>query len=178
MNIDRKDMTDDEVIEKLTQYCEELLEIAEGLKEENEFLAETIIKHNMGEIIEEREELLTKMKQNEDKAEQSIREANEIKLEYKQKNDKLIVMYTDARTKQANLDFYIDDVANRKIADIKQDYHNHKIANDKALEKHIADNDMALQEQLILYKKKRKKLFLIAFMGITIGIIGIIINFI
>ncbi len=51
-------MTKDEAIEKLISAGHDMKNLIEKLQEENAFLTDTIVKHNLGKIVSERRTLL------------------------------------------------------------------------------------------------------------------------
>ncbi len=51
-------MTSEETIEALVQSCNDLMKMVEKLKNENQFLTDTIINNNLGKITCERRQIL------------------------------------------------------------------------------------------------------------------------
>ena len=152
------------------KYADALAE----LKEENQFLADTITNNKLGKISTERRQLLAKVTKAESDSKTAISEANAIKSEYEQKLDKITILIKVVKSKQADIDAYIDSEAENKVADAKADYIKHKKANDKALTKHKAENDALLQEQLNKYKKQHKIIIICGVIGLIIGVLGVL----
>lgn len=171
-------MTYDEAIASLLETCENLKEAIEQLQEENAFLTDTIEKNNLGQIKSERRSLLSENEQCKKNADIAIKEANQIKSEYETKISEANDRLSEAKEKQADIGSYIDIEAEKKIENIKYEYEEYKKSNDKALKKHIAENDKQLQEIKTLYKEKNKKYFIITLVSILFAIAGIFINFI
>jgi hypothetical protein len=142
-------MTYDEAIESLIHSCDEFSGIVTQLKEENAFLADTIEKHNLGKIKEERRLLLKNVEQAEARANISIAEAKKEKLEYEGKLKTVAAALADVQTKQKNTDAFIEKEANKKA-----------------------------QKQIKELTSKNKKLTIAAAVGILIGVAGIVINFV
>ena len=126
------------------------------LKEENQFLADTITNNKLGKISTERRQLLDRVSKTEYEARTAIKESNAIKSEYEQKLNKIIPFIRDINSKQADIDTYIDSKA--------------KIVSDK----YKAENDALLQEQLNKYKKQHKIIIICGVIGIIVGILGFI----
>ena len=170
-------MTHDEAIASLLETCGNLKEAVEQLQEENAFLTDTIEKNNLGQIKTERRSLLSENEQCKRNADIAIKKANQIKSEYESKISEADDKLSDARKKQSDIDSYIDTEAEKKIENIKYRYEEYKKANDKALKKHIAENDKQLQETKSYYKEKNKRRFIFAIISFLVGVIGIVINF-
>ena len=171
-------MTYDEAIASLLETCENLKEAIEQLQEENAFLTDTIEKNNLGQIKTERRSLLSENEQCKRNADIAIKKANQLKSEYESKISEANDRLSDVREKQSDIDSYIDTEAEKKIENIKYKYEEYKKSNDKALKKHIAENNKQLQETKALYKEKNKKYFIVTLTSILFAIIGIVINFI
>jgi prefoldin subunit 5 len=92
-------MTYDEAIESLLNTCDDLEETIEQLQEENAFLADTIVKHNLDEIVSERRALLDDIKQRELAAELKTKNAEAIKAEYLNKLNELNERLSDVKAK-------------------------------------------------------------------------------
>ena len=170
-------MTHDEAIKDLMECCDEYEKIISQLQEENAFLTETIENNNLDKIASERRTLLNNIKQRESASELKMKNAESIKTEYFSKLDELNERLADIKTKQDNINLYIDASAEEKVANERQEYQKHKSVNDKALKKHMAECDKHLQEKIILYKEKQKKCIIITICSVLLGIIGILINF-
>ena len=171
-------MTHEEAITSLLETCENLKEAIEQLQEENAFLTDTIEKNNLGQIKSERRSLLSENEQCKKNADIAIKKANQIKSEYESKISEADDKLSDARKKQSDIDSYIDIEAEKKIENIKYKYEEYKKSNDRALKKHIAENDKQLQETESYYKEKDKKYFIVTLVSILFAIAGILINFI
>lgn len=169
-------MTHDEAIASLISSCENLKEAIEQLQEENAFLTDTIEKHNLGKYISERRSLLNENEQCKRDADIAIRKANQIKSEYESKISEANDRLKDAKKKQSDIDLYIDAEAEKKIENIKFEYEEHKKANDKALEKHIAKNDILLQKEKDEIYLKNKRLFLITIISVVFSIISLLVH--
>ena len=168
-----------EQINEMVQALEEAMVVQQKyadalaeLKEENQFLADTITNNKLGKISTERRQLLARVTNAESDSKTAISEADAIKSEYEQKLDKITILIKDVKSKQADIDAYIDSEAENKVADAKADYIKHKKANDKALVKHKAENDALLQEQLNKYKQQHKIIIICGVIGIIVGIFG------
>ena len=171
-------MTHDEAIKSLLETCENFSNAIDKLQEENSFLTETIEKNNLNKIVSERRSLLASIKQREMEANSLKRAANAIKSEYSDKLYELNERLSDLKSKQDDMDAYINASAEAKVSDERKEYQMHKSANDKALQKHKTECDKRLQEQISIYKEKRKKWLIAIICSILFGIIGIAVSFI
>lgn len=169
-------MTHDEAIESLLETCENLKEAIEQLQEENAFLTDTIEKNNLGKIKSERRTLLDENEQCKRDADIAIKKANQIKSEYESKLSEANDRLSDARKKQSDIDSYINTEAEKKIENIKYEYEEYKKSNDKALKKHIAENDKQLQETKVFYKEKNRKWIIFGIIGIAAIVINLFIT--
>ncbi len=163
-------MTKDKAIAILIKSNEEFMEIISFLKEENDFLTDTIVKNNLGEIKNERLYLHKKMAQVESEAKLSLDRANSIKNEYSEK-------LHDVQAKQNNIDQYIDQKAQKITEKIKNEYKEKEMNNDKRLAEQIAENNEKLQEQIKKNNKTYKTFLGITIISIIFGIAGIILYF-
>ena len=140
------------------------------LKDENDFLTETITTNKLGKITTERRDIQSQMFQMEIKCEKSIKDANAVKKEYYDKLDELNTRLSDVKKKQNETDIYINAEAEKKVKKIKDEYK-------KKLSRHKAENDKILQQQLTQYKNQHKIIVYVMIGCILFGIIGIVINF-
>lgn len=164
-----------EALEEAIMVQQKYSEALEKLKQENQFLADTITNNKLGKISTERRELLAKVSKAESDSKTAIAEASSVKSEYGQKLDKITILIKDVKSKQDNIDAYIDSAAESKVADAKADYIKHKKNNDKMLAKHKAENDVLLQKQLNKYKKQHKMIIICGVVGVIIGILGVLL---
>lgn len=153
-NIDITNISNEQ-IEEMVELLQEAVVVQqkyatalEELKQENQFLADTITNNKLGKISTERRQLLTQMHEIESESKNIKEEAELVKSEYEQKLNKVTYIIKDFTGKQSNIDSYIDSEVENKVASAKADYVKHKKANDKALVKHKAENDALLQKQL------------------------------
>lgn len=78
-------MTYNEAIKNLMEACQLHQETIELLQKENAFLCDTIVKHNLGEIVSERRALLAENERYKKEAEIAIKKAEEIRKKYEVK---------------------------------------------------------------------------------------------
>lgn len=171
------DMTEqmNEMIEALQEAMAVQQKYATALKElkqENQFLADTITNNKLGKISTERRQLLARVNQAESDSKTAVHEAESVKSEYESKLDKITVLIKEVQSKQSNIDAYINSEAETKVANIKADYIKHKQSNDEALAKHKATNDALLQDQLDKYKQQHKIIVICGVIGVIVGILG------
>lgn len=144
----------------------------EELKQENQFLADTITNNKLGKISTERRQLLARVNQAESDSKTAIHEAESVKSEYESKLDKITVLLKEVQSKQSNIDTYINSEAETKVANIKADYIKHKKSNDEELAKYKAENNALLQDQLHKYKQQHKIIVICGVIGVIVGILG------
>ena len=101
-------MDKDEAIQKLSELCQELMDIISSLKDENSFLTDTIVNANLGKITEERRTLQLQMSRMEEDARKISKEANAAKIEYEQKIRKVNSLLKDIKFKQDNINTCIN----------------------------------------------------------------------
>ena len=90
------------------------------LEEQNDFLAETIEKQNLGQITAERHDMQAKIFKLQADSDKVNKEAQGMKSEYGKKLDKITILIQDIKAKQSDIDSYIDSESDVKIADIKK----------------------------------------------------------
>ena len=78
-------MTYEEIAKTMMKTCEDLLKAIDELKEENEFLTETIEKYGLQKIIVERRQLLEEVSEAKRQAARETEEAKRTKDYYQQK---------------------------------------------------------------------------------------------
>ncbi len=108
-------MTHDEAIEILINTCNELKDAIEQLQAENAFLADTIEKNNLDQIMSERRALLAEIEQNKKKSQEAVNKAEQIIKEYEFKIAEADSRLADAKKKQSEIDSYIDSETDKKI---------------------------------------------------------------
>lgn len=172
-------MNINEQINEMTKTLEEAIvvqqryaEALEELKQENQFLADTITNNKLGKISTERRQLLARVNQAESDSKTAVHEAESVKSEYESKLDKITVLLKEVQSKQSNIDAYINSEAETKVANIKADYIKHKQSNDEELAKHKAENNALLQDQLNKYKQQHKIIVICGVIGVIVGILG------
>lgn len=147
----------------------------EKLKQENQFLADTITNNKLGKISTERRQLLARVNQAESDSKAAVHKAESVKSEYESKLDKITVLIKEVQSKQSNIDTYINSEAETKVANIKADYIKHKQSNDEELAKHKAENNALLQDQLNKYKQQHKIIVICGVIGVIVGILGVLL---
>ena len=152
-------------------------ESVEKLQEENAFLADTIEKHNLGQIKMERRSLLIENEQCKRDASIAIQKAQQIKDEYEFKMTDADNRLADVKRKQSDVNLYIEEEAENKVKGIKAEYENYKKSNDKALEKHKEENNKKIKEKELFFREKNKKYFIITAISVVFCIAGIIFDF-
>lgn len=165
----------DEMIKALEEAMvvqQKYAEALEELKQENQFLADTITTNKLGKISTERRKLLADMQNMQDESQRLTDEANDVKSEYEKKLEKVVLLVEATQAKLKDENHYIDEEAEKKVADAKADYIKHKKANDKALAKHKSENDALLQEQFNKYKKQHKIIVICGVIGVIVGVLG------
>ena len=166
----------EQTIKQLTDALNECIEIQDQLSEaltecenENTFLTETIVNNNLGLIVTERRELLSKNRDIKYDADKAINEANAIKNEYSQRLDKIAKMIKDVSNKQSSIDKCIDSEADKKISNLKQ-------ANSEMLKKERQKLQKEYQKLEADIRQKLKFHRIIAAISISVGAIGILVG--
>ncbi len=153
-------MTENEAITSLINSSNELLDIISTLKEENAFLTDTIVKNNLGELVNDRKRLNAEMQIIKHQADKDIESANCIKGEYFQRLSEVIA-------KQRDIDVFINSEVQKKVDDVKDEHR-----------RQLNDAQLNYQKKLDIANNKNRILLLIAIVSLLIGIAGIVINFI
>lgn len=156
-----------ETIQKLTEACQDLMQMVNELKEENTFLTDTICNQKMGKITTERRQLLARANQAESDSKTAIAEANTIKSEYEHKLDKIIILIKDVKSKQSDIDAYIDCESDNKIQSQKDKLNNNYKKQKQKLQEEFNQKESQLTLLVVQYKKRQ-------YVGIIVGIIGVI----
>ena len=153
-------MIDDKTFKELVSSNKELFDIVESLQKQNAFLSEIIEMNNLGTLVSERRELLTKV----EAAERKAKKANQLIKEY---NNKIAKVENIRKT----LDEEIDAKYKKRAKILERQY--------QTVEK---DNAQKLKEyeKVILekYKETHKIYIITTVFSVVFGIICLLIHFI
>lgn len=159
---------------KVNEKYSEALDV---LDKENKFLTDTLLNAKLGKITTDRRTLQAKIIQVQTESDKIKQEAYTVKSEYEQKLDKIAFMIKEVKSKQDDIDSYIDTEAEKKIFEERTKYKKLKSDNNKALELHKTECNDILNKHIAAYKEKRRNWIIITICSVIFGITGIAINF-
>ena len=146
----------------------------DALKEENQFLADTLTQNKLGKITEERRDIKERLRQLKQSSEEAIKEADNIKGDYECKLEKLTIMIQDIKKKQSDIDVYINNEAENKISNKIDELENKYKKKNSKLQKEYQNKETLLNTKVCNYKKY----MIISIIISVICFIVMILNFI
>lgn len=152
-------MTKDEAIKSLLSDCEDLTKMIDTLKEQNNFLTETICRYNLQNIAKERQELI-------DRAEK----ADMVKMEFTKKQIHLDSIAKELEFKKNELDSLIAAEAEKLTAGIKEKYSDLCKKNNIELCEYKITYEKLLKDEREKYKRKCKKYLILSIMFVIMSI--------
>ena len=135
---------------KVNEKYSEALDV---LDKENKFLTDTLLNAKLGKTTTERRTLQAKIIQIQTESDKIKQEAYTVKSEYEQKLDKITFMIKDIKSKQDDIDSYIDTEAEKKVFEERKKYKKLKSDNNKALELHKTECNDILNKHIAAYKE-------------------------
>ena len=127
------------------------------LNDENQFLADTIINHNMGNIIKERRALFAEMNDIKKQTAIAVQDAENKKKRYEDMSTHIQDLIDDINYKQADIDNYIQSRSQLIIDDLKAELLQ---KNAKELTEQKQKNDLYIQEIETRLKNKIRLLWM------------------
>lgn len=143
----------------------------EDLVKENDLLTSVVTLHKLGKITEKHRELIRKIKEVERENEKIKAENKSITDEYNIKQCFLNDKTQKLKEKESDLDSFISKEARKRIKNKIKEC-------DTQLSRHIAEYNKKTEEKIGSYQKIIKILVYVAIIGVVIGTVGIIINFV
>lgn len=127
------------------------------LNDENQFLADTIINHNMGNIIKERRALFAEMNDIKKQTAIAVQDAENKKKRYEDMSTHIQDLIDDINYKQADIDNYIQSRSQLIIDDLKAELLQNSA---KELTEQKQKNDLYIQEIETRLKNKIRLLWM------------------
>lgn len=163
---------ENDVIQRLTQELEKAKElqaqytsIITKLKEENDFLTETITTNKLGKIASERRELKAKVRDLRFENQQ----AHAIKAEYEEKLTAINCRSKSLDSLQIQIEAHIETEARKILTKYQEEL-------DRAYKKKEEKNNSVLQERLCRFQKQRCILLAITIASVLIGTLSFYVN--
>ena len=162
-------MTYNEAIEKLLDSCANYENLVKLLKEQNAFLTDTIVKHNLGKINEERKSLYNSISRIKKEAAFALKNADSESI-YSEELEA-----EPSNKKQDDINTYIDSRIDNQIQKIKEELSDYKaLANDR-INSYIQENEN-LKSQNRLYQDENRKLKILVGIVVCVFIIYVFVT--